>query len=134
MLLVRIRLERIAQLIGQVRREASLSPGRLQLLAERSGVSKAGGWLDYSAIDIALRLAVVSRLGKANSPSSTEVLAVLTPDAVAVLENFCAIVAKADGISPEAVLMTVESSAASLAARISKTRRSSRSCRTFRTT
>ncbi len=27
----------------------------LQLLAERSGVSKAGGWLDYSSIDIALR-------------------------------------------------------------------------------
>ena len=30
-------------------------PESLRLLAERSGVSKAGGWIDYSALDIALR-------------------------------------------------------------------------------
>ena len=36
-------------------RRRGYTPESLQLLAERSGVSKAGGWLDYSAIDIALR-------------------------------------------------------------------------------
>ncbi|MBX9794069.1 MAG: glutamine--tRNA ligase, partial [Burkholderiaceae bacterium] len=36
-------------------RRRGYTPESLQLLAERSGVSKAGGWLDYSALDIALR-------------------------------------------------------------------------------
>ncbi len=36
-------------------RRRGYTPESLQLLAERSGVNKVGGWLDYSAIDIALR-------------------------------------------------------------------------------
>ena len=40
-------------LVGMRRR--GYTAASLQLLAERSGVSKAGGWLDYSSIDIALR-------------------------------------------------------------------------------
>ncbi|OYU00199.1 MAG: glutamine--tRNA ligase [Burkholderiales bacterium PBB1] len=44
---------RMPTIVGLRRR--GYTPESLQLLAERSGVSKAGGWLDYSAIDIALR-------------------------------------------------------------------------------
>ncbi|MBS0445812.1 MAG: glutamine--tRNA ligase/YqeY domain fusion protein [Proteobacteria bacterium] len=36
-------------------RRRGYTPESLQLLAERSGVSKAGGWLDYSTLEIALR-------------------------------------------------------------------------------
>jgi glutaminyl-tRNA synthetase len=36
-------------------RRRGYTPESLQLLAERSGVSKAGGWIDYSSLDIALR-------------------------------------------------------------------------------
>jgi glutaminyl-tRNA synthetase len=36
-------------------RRRGYTPESLQLLAERSGVSKAGGWLDYSSLEIALR-------------------------------------------------------------------------------
>jgi glutaminyl-tRNA synthetase len=44
---------RMPTLVGMRRR--GYTAASLQLLAERSGVSKAGGWLDYSSIDIALR-------------------------------------------------------------------------------
>jgi glutaminyl-tRNA synthetase len=44
---------RMPTLVGMRRR--GYTAAGLQLLAERSGVSKAGGWLDYSSIDIALR-------------------------------------------------------------------------------
>ena len=44
---------RLPTLVGLRRR--GYTAESLQLLAERSGVSKSGGWLDYSAIDIALR-------------------------------------------------------------------------------
>jgi glutaminyl-tRNA synthetase len=44
---------RLPTLVGMRRR--GYTPGSLRLLAERSGVSKAGGWIDYSALDIALR-------------------------------------------------------------------------------
>ena len=40
-------------LVGMRRR--GYTPESLHLLAERSGVSKAGGWIDYSSLDIALR-------------------------------------------------------------------------------
>ncbi len=36
-------------------RRRGYTPQSLKLLAERSGVSKAGGWIDYSSLDIALR-------------------------------------------------------------------------------
>jgi glutaminyl-tRNA synthetase len=36
-------------------RRRGYTPESLKLLAERSGVSKAGGWIDYSSLDIALR-------------------------------------------------------------------------------
>jgi glutaminyl-tRNA synthetase len=44
---------RLPTLIGLRRR--GYTPESLQLLAERSGVSKSGGWLDYSSLEIALR-------------------------------------------------------------------------------
>ncbi len=44
---------RMPTLIGLRRR--GYTPESLRLLAERSGVSKSGGWLDYSALEIALR-------------------------------------------------------------------------------
>jgi glutaminyl-tRNA synthetase len=44
---------RMPTLIGLRRR--GYTPESLQLLAERSGVSKSGGWLDYSSLEIALR-------------------------------------------------------------------------------
>jgi len=36
-------------------RRRGYTPESLRLMAERSGVSKAGGWIDYSSLDIALR-------------------------------------------------------------------------------
>ncbi|MFL6661424.1 MAG: glutamate--tRNA ligase family protein, partial [Rhizobacter sp.] len=36
-------------------RRRGYTPESLRLLAERSGVSKSGGWIDYSSLDIALR-------------------------------------------------------------------------------
>ncbi len=44
---------RMPTLVGMRRR--GYTPESLQLLAERSGVSKAGGWIDYASLDIALR-------------------------------------------------------------------------------
>jgi glutaminyl-tRNA synthetase len=44
---------RMPTLVGLRRR--GYTPESLRLLAERSGVSKAGGWIDYSSLDIALR-------------------------------------------------------------------------------
>jgi glutaminyl-tRNA synthetase len=44
---------RMPTLVGLRRR--GYTPESIRLLAERSGVSKAGGWIDYSALDIALR-------------------------------------------------------------------------------
>ncbi|HMO45851.1 MAG TPA: glutamine--tRNA ligase/YqeY domain fusion protein [Rubrivivax sp.] len=44
---------RLPTLVGMRRR--GYTPESLRLLAERSGVSKAGGWIDYSTLDIALR-------------------------------------------------------------------------------
>ncbi len=44
---------RLPTLVGMRRR--GYTPESLRLLAERSGVSKSGGWIDYSALDIALR-------------------------------------------------------------------------------
>jgi len=44
---------RMPTLVGLRRR--GYTPESLHLLAERSGVSKAGGWIDYSSLDIALR-------------------------------------------------------------------------------
>ncbi len=44
---------RLPTLVGMRRR--GYTPESLRALAERSGVSKAGGWIDYASLDIALR-------------------------------------------------------------------------------
>ncbi|MCJ0762446.1 glutamine--tRNA ligase/YqeY domain fusion protein [Variovorax terrae] len=44
---------RMPTLVGLRRR--GYTPESIQLFCERSGVSKAGGWIDYSSLDIALR-------------------------------------------------------------------------------
>ena len=44
---------RMPTLVGLRRR--GYTPEAIQLFAERSGVSKAGGWIDYSSLEIALR-------------------------------------------------------------------------------
>lgn len=44
---------RMPTLVGLRRR--GYTPESIQLFAERSGVSKAGGWIDYSSLEIALR-------------------------------------------------------------------------------
>ena len=44
---------RMPTLVGLRRR--GYTPESLRLMAERSGVSKAGGWIDYSSLDSALR-------------------------------------------------------------------------------
>lgn len=44
---------RMPTIVGLRRR--GYTPESLQLMAERSGVSKAGGWIDYSSLEIALR-------------------------------------------------------------------------------
>ncbi len=44
---------RMPTIVGLRRR--GYTPESIQLLAERSGVSKAGGWIDYSSLEIALR-------------------------------------------------------------------------------
>jgi glutaminyl-tRNA synthetase len=44
---------RMPTLVGLRRR--GYTPEAIQLFCERSGVSKAGGWIDYSSLDIALR-------------------------------------------------------------------------------
>jgi glutaminyl-tRNA synthetase len=44
---------RMPTIVGLRRR--GYTPESLRLLAERSGVSKAGGWIDYASLDIALR-------------------------------------------------------------------------------
>jgi glutaminyl-tRNA synthetase len=54
---------RLPTLIGLRRR--GYTPESLQLLAERSGVSKSGGWLDYSSLEIALRDDLDSRAPRA---------------------------------------------------------------------
>jgi glutaminyl-tRNA synthetase len=44
---------RMPTLVGMRRR--GYTPEAIQLFCERSGVSKAGGWIDYSSLEIALR-------------------------------------------------------------------------------
>ncbi|MEO8249933.1 MAG: glutamine--tRNA ligase/YqeY domain fusion protein [Burkholderiales bacterium] len=44
---------RMPTIVGLRRR--GYTPASLRLFAERSGVSKAGGWIDYSSLEIALR-------------------------------------------------------------------------------
>jgi len=60
---------RMPTLVGLRRR--GYTPGSLRLLAERSGVSKAGGWIDYSVLDGALREDL--------DPKAARAMAVLDP-------------------------------------------------------
>ena len=52
-------------------RRRGYTPEAIQLFAERTGVSKAGGWTDYSSLDIALRDDL--------DPKATRAMAVLDP-------------------------------------------------------
>jgi len=56
---------RLPTIVGLRRR--GYTPESLQLLAERSGVSKAGGWLDYSSLEIALRDDLDSKAPRASA-------------------------------------------------------------------
>ncbi len=74
---------RMPTLVGMRRR--GYTPESLRLLAERSGVSKAGGWIDYSALDIALRDDLDAKAPRA--------MAVLDPLKL-VLSNWDAVIGK----------------------------------------
>ncbi len=56
---------RMPTLIGMRRR--GYTPESIRLLAERSGVSKSGGWIDYSSLDIALRDDLDPKAPRANA-------------------------------------------------------------------
>jgi glutaminyl-tRNA synthetase len=56
---------RMPTLIGLRRR--GYTAASVRLLAERSGVSKSGGWIDYSALDIALRDDLDPKAPRANA-------------------------------------------------------------------
>jgi len=74
---------RLPTLVGMRRR--GYTPASLRLLAERSGVSKAGGWIDYSSLDIALREDLDTQAPRA--------MAVLDPLKL-VLNNWDAVIGK----------------------------------------
>ncbi len=74
---------RLPTLVGMRRR--GYTPESLRLLAERSGVSKAGGWIDYSFLDIALRDDLDTKAPRA--------MAVLDPLKL-VLSNWDAVIGK----------------------------------------
>ena len=54
---------RMPTLVGLRRR--GYTPEALRLFVERSGVSKAGGWIDYSSLEIALRDDLDAKAGRA---------------------------------------------------------------------
>ncbi|MEO7151835.1 MAG: glutamate--tRNA ligase family protein, partial [Burkholderiaceae bacterium] len=56
---------RMPTLVGMRRR--GYTPASIRLLAERSGVSKSGGWIDYGALDIALRDDLDPKAPRANA-------------------------------------------------------------------
>ena len=56
---------RMPTLIGMRRR--GYTPESIRLLAERSGVSKSGGWIDYGSLDIALRDDLDPKAPRANA-------------------------------------------------------------------
>ncbi len=74
---------RMPTLVGMRRR--GYTPESLKLLAERSGVSKAGGWIDYSSLDIALRDDL--------DPKAPRAMAVLDPLKL-VLTNWDTVIGK----------------------------------------
>ncbi len=74
---------RLPTLVGMRRR--GYTPQSLRVLAERSGVSKAGGWIDYSSLDIALREDLDAKAPRA--------MAVLDPLKL-VLSNWDAVIGK----------------------------------------
>ncbi|MEO7152370.1 MAG: glutamine--tRNA ligase/YqeY domain fusion protein, partial [Burkholderiaceae bacterium] len=56
---------RMPTLVGMRRR--GYTPESIRLLAERSGVSKSGGWIDYGSLDIALRDDLDPKAPRANA-------------------------------------------------------------------
>jgi glutaminyl-tRNA synthetase len=80
---------RMPTIVGLRRR--GYTPESLQLLAERSGVSKAGGWIDYSSLEIALRDDL--------DPKAARACAVLDPLKLK-LENFAEIFGSASHQEP----------------------------------
>ncbi len=80
---------RMPTIVGLRRR--GYTPESLQLMAERSGVSKAGGWIDYSTLEIALRDDL--------DPKAARACAVLDPLKLK-LENFAEIFGSASHQEP----------------------------------
>ncbi|MBX3624873.1 MAG: glutamine--tRNA ligase/YqeY domain fusion protein [Rhizobacter sp.] len=80
---------RMPTIVGLRRR--GYTPESLQLMAERSGVSKAGGWIDYSSLEIALRDDL--------DPKAPRACAVLDPLKLK-LENFAEIFGSASHQEP----------------------------------
>jgi glutaminyl-tRNA synthetase len=74
---------RMPTIVGMRRR--GYTPQSIRLLCERSGVSKAGGWIDYSSLDIALREDLDAKAPRA--------MAVLDPLKL-VLSNWDAVIGK----------------------------------------
>jgi glutaminyl-tRNA synthetase len=89
---------RMPTLVGMRRR--GYTPESLKLLAERSGVSKAGGWIDYSSLDIALRDDL--------DPKAPRAMAVLDPLKL-VLGNWDAVIGKGQTLPCTAPLHPGES-------------------------
>ena len=85
---------RLPTLVGLRRR--GYTPESLRLLAERSGVSKAGGWIDYSALDIALRDDLDAKAARA--------MAVLDPLKL-VLTNWDQVIGKGQTLACTAPLL-----------------------------
>jgi glutaminyl-tRNA synthetase len=84
---------RMPTLVGMRRR--GYTPESLKLLAERSGVSKAGGWIDYSSLDIALREDL--------DPEAPRAMAVLDPLKL-VLGNWDVVIGKGQTLACTAPL------------------------------
>ena len=85
---------RLPTLVGMRRR--GYTPQSLRMLAERSGVSKAGGWIDYSSLDIALREDLDARAPRA--------MAVLDPLKL-VLTNWDQVIGKGQTLPCTAPLL-----------------------------
>ena len=84
---------RLPTLVGLRRR--GYTPDSIKLLAERSGVSKAGGWIDYASLDIALREDL--------DPKAPRAMAVLDPLKL-VLSNWDTVIGKGQTLACTAPL------------------------------
>ena len=72
-------------------RRRGYTPESLRLFAERSGVTKSGGWTDYAALDAALRETL--------DPQAPRAMAVLDPVALHI-DNWAEVFGSADHLEP----------------------------------